>query len=254
MTVVARQTSPAEELVDSTLELFWKLAAAEAEKPQQVVPLLAAKPEEAAAQLRRLEIDPAGYDDRIARLAPVIPRFVFADRFEDLVSRARSLGLNPDAAVSGPPPMMFRGKTLALLVIFEPRAAAAWPPPPHPVAAVFIPGTRPLALPVRESTIEVSYDAEPLLWKPGAVIEHTLCGNLTSVIQAVTKLTYGGGGTDTTFKNLPDPLPDAYGKCVKVSQPPRPHPAPPVIIASGFLIMRTYQRTTLFAVPVMIPK
>jgi hypothetical protein len=254
MTVVPRQTSPAEELVDSTLELFWKLGAAEAEKPQQLASLAAAKPEEAAAQLRRLEIAPAGYDERIAGLAPVIPRFVFSDRFEDLVSRARSIGLNPDAAVSSPPPMIFRGKTLALLVIFEPRAAAAvWPAPVQPVAAVFVAGTNPLTLPARESGAELPYDAKPDLWKPGARIDHTFCADLTSAVQFVAKLTYRGGGTDTAHQDLPDPLPPNYGKCVKLSQQPRLQPAPPVIIASGFLITRRLQRTTLYAVPIVIP-
>jgi hypothetical protein len=257
MTVAARQRSAGEEVVDSTLELFSQLASAEAERPQQLVPLLEARPEEARGLLRSLEFVPVGYDERIAKLAPVIPEFVFADRNGDLVSRARSLGLGADAAAAGPPSMIFRGKTLALLVIFQPKAAAsAWPPALHPVAPVFMPGYEPHTLPVSESRSEVPYDAKPDPWTPGALIEHTWCGDLTSMRQLVTKLTYRGGGTDTAFKNLPDPLAQDCkdGKSIKLSQRPRSQPAPPVIIASGFLVRRNDQWTTVFSVPVTVPK
>ena len=165
--------------------------------------------------------------------------------------------MNLDGAASGPPPILFRGKTLSLLVTFEPRAAAAtWPPTLHPVAAVFIPGSKPLTLPVAESTFEMAYDARPDPWNRDAVIEHSLSANLDQRIKtAVTKLCYKDGTIETMSKSLPDPASEKcqYGKSVKVRQRPGREPAPPEMIAAGFFEKRDYQLTPAMSVPITVP-
>jgi hypothetical protein len=260
-------------LFDLTLELFWKLAFVETERPETLSSLLELSPDDTAAQLWRLEIDrahamapvkPSGYAEKVAEMAPVIPRFVFAREFADLVPRAKSLGLLPEARVPEVPPMMFRGNKVSLLVIFRARAlASGWLPSRRAVPAVFAPGARPSlrwALDPgmgNEKDDLVWYDATPRTWQE-AHVTHTLCGT-GSMIEAITKLTYRGGTTETKsipldeIKRFP-PCPQGPGNAVTVQQPTRPNPDPPVIVASGYLVKANHGTTSLIARPVIVPR
>jgi len=253
-------------LVGLTLELFWKLAFVDTKQPETLPELLELEPDEAAARLWRLETNRAqttvpraraDFAEQVGEVGRVTPRFVFAREFTDLVPRANSRGLRLEAGTPGAPPMMFHGRRVSLLVIFEPRTRASGGPPSRgAIPAVFSPGVWP-TLRRASAAEELRYDAEPQTWsRASPFIEHTLCGDLSRMMRAVTSLTYEGGQTATkTWKPPGTGLsPVATSTCMRVKQMTLPVPPPPVIVASGALMYREGGTTPLIAADVVVPK
>ncbi|HET9227726.1 MAG TPA: hypothetical protein VFR31_13720 [Thermoanaerobaculia bacterium] len=216
-----------------TLDFFWNLTSLQVRRPGSADRLLRTDPWEPRKNLASLEVGIEQYESNIAEwgLSPVI---LFLRHGTDPTVAAGGIGLKLKPWPKLAPPALLSGPEVDTLVVFVPvlkddRTKVG--------RARFL-LTRDVPGDPFESRI---YSVVPEKWRPSARIEHTRCGYPGRGVGMSTKLTYGGGGTDSGYVELSqgDWKPcqvsgTSWLKAAVVKQTSRNRAAGPVIVAGSY--------------------
>lgn len=187
----ARETEPF--VFEPTLDFFWNLASLQVRRPGSAERLLRTDPWEPRKNLASLEVGIERYESSVGDWG-FSPLILFLPHGADPMREAGHRGLKLKPWPELAPPALLSGPEVDTLVVFVPvfeddRMKVG--------RARFL--TRDEQGDPFESRI---YSVTPANWRPSARIEHTRCGYSGRGVQMVTKLTYGGGSTDSKYAEL----------------------------------------------------